>query len=120
MVEIHCALGKPAAAVGTWDRTQSVEEIGVVPPPITTRGGDLQRRFHPSPEPDAVPRARAQPMAIRADHVAFDRFLEELGSTLERGAAGTQGELLLTRVTMVEIHLMSGEKPAAVGARDFA
>jgi hypothetical protein len=60
---------------------------------------------------------RAEPMAIRTHHIALGGLGKDLLAALESCATGAQVEFLLSRIPMVEVHLVSREAPAAIEAR---
>jgi hypothetical protein len=59
-------------------------------------------------------------MAVGTNDVAFRRLREDLSPALERGPAGAKVERLLSRISMIEVHLVACESTAAIGARNFA
>ncbi len=55
-------------------------------------------------------------VAVHTDHVAFRRLGEEFLPALERSVTLREGERLVSRVAMVEIHLVAFEAPATIRA----
>jgi len=118
VIEVHCALGKPDAAVSTWDRTQLIQEIRVIAPMRAPICEPRRRRRRTRGEPLTVARASPQPMTICADDIALCRLDQELLAILQRRSARAQPELLGRGIAMIEVHLMAGEAAATVGTRN--
>lgn len=62
----------------------------------------------------------SQAMAVHADHVALRGLNEKLFSALQGRPTRAEIEALLTRIAVVEVHLVSCESSAAIEARDIA
>jgi hypothetical protein len=120
MVEVHRAGWEASTAIGTGDIPQGVQESRVEapsrPPAVdvsrSSSGGAL-----PS-QPLAVPDPGSDPMAVRADHIAFRGLIQEPDARHQHRPALGQPEGLGRGIPMIEIHLMRGESPATVRARD--
>jgi hypothetical protein len=66
-----------------------------------------------------MPSAASQTVAVRANNIAFFCFGEDLLAALQGRSPRAEPELLGRGITMVEVHLMSGEATAAIGTGDF-
>lgn len=120
VIEVHRALGKDAATVPARNGAQLVEDIRVMAPALALRNGPYQHRLRPSGEPGPVLMPRSKPMTVSANDVALGRFGEELLSILQGRPRRGERELLPARISMVEVHLVRGEKTATVGTGDIA
>jgi hypothetical protein len=63
---------------------------------------------------------RTQSVAVRTDDVALRCLGQDLAPALEGGSPGAEGEALLSWISMVEVHLVTGEPAAAIGTGHFA
>jgi hypothetical protein len=120
VVKVHRAWREAAAAVKTWDGPKLVQDVGVVTPPRPLLRYSWRDGRSPGREPLAVSTSGPQSMAVCTDNVALCCLGKDLITTLEGRPTGAEGEALLLRIPVIEVHLMGSEATAAVGARDVA
>lgn len=119
MIKIHRALRKSTTAVGTGHRSELIEEIGPMPPTDTLTIDPRRDSRRSRCEPFAVTRPTAEAMAVHTYDVALRCFGKDLRTVLERRAAGAECEPLLSRIAVIEVHLMRLKVPAAVKTRNI-
>src|SRR6266446_10244323 len=59
-------------------------------------------------------------VAVCADDIAFRSLRKDLLAALQRGSAGAEIELLMRRISVIEVHLVASKATTTIGAWNFA